>query len=61
MTMSELKVEAENQIDEDITWFDSPGMSVGIDWITNIIVIADTIHPDGPTIELGTFSDLRTL
>jgi hypothetical protein len=43
----------------DLTWFDNGGISIGIDWQSNKIVVADTEHPDGATIEVGTFSDLE--
>jgi len=64
MTIKQLKIQAERQLLEDlqdITWFDNDGISIGIDWMTNTIVVADIEHPDGATIEIGTFSDLRAI
>jgi hypothetical protein len=43
----------------DLTWFDNEGISIGIDWQSNTIVVADLDHPDGATIEVGSFSDLK--
>lgn len=76
MTLKQLKIQAERQLLEDletISWFDGidisdgngiaigNGISIGIDWMTNTIVVADIDHPDGATIEIGTFSDLRAI
>jgi len=63
-TIKQPKIKTKRQLLEDlqdITWFDNGSISIGIDWMTNTMVVADIEHPDGATIEIGTFSDLRAI
>ena len=42
-----------------LEWHDNGGISIGIDWFSNVIYVVDENHPDGASVEVGSFSDLR--
>lgn len=44
-----------------LEWHDNDGISIGIDWHSNVIYVCDENHPDGSTVEVGAFSDLRVV
>ena len=63
MSVSELKVVAEQDALNagllGLEWHDNDGISIGIDWFSNVIYVCDENHPDGAKVEVGSFSDLR--
>lgn len=65
MSVEELKVVAEQDALDagllGLEWHDNDGISIGIDWHSNVIYVCDENHPDGSTVEVGAFSDLRVV
>ena len=65
MSVEELKVVAEQDALDagllGLEWHDNDGISIGIDWNSNVIYVCDENHPDGATVEVGAFSDLRVV
>jgi hypothetical protein len=63
MNVEQLKVIAEQDaLNADLLgleWHDNDGISIGIDWFSNVIYVCDENHPDGAKVEVGSFSDLR--